>query len=246
MRMPAQPGADVLALHHDAAQRLVRTVDGLTDDDLAGDSLLPGWSRAHVVAHLALNADALAGVLDAVAHGREAVMYASAEARDSDIVDLAASDSSLLRERLLAGTSAFADTLAAMPADRWDATFSRTPGAPPLPVAAVPGMRWREVEIHHADLAAGYGSDDWPVEVAVAVLDGAGARPWPVSFRLLARDLARTWEYGDDAVAHDDPDQAAVATVTGESRDLAWWITGRGDGATLTCDQDRLPEVPKW
>ena len=24
------------------------------------------------------------------------------------------------------------------------------------------GARWREVEIHHVDLAAGYGPQDWP------------------------------------------------------------------------------------
>ena len=43
----------------DADHRLVRTVDGLSDEQLAAPSLLPGWTRAHVVAHLALNAEAL-------------------------------------------------------------------------------------------------------------------------------------------------------------------------------------------
>ena len=47
----------------DATQRLVRTVDGLDDEALGGPSGLPDWTRAHVVAHLALNAEGLARVL---------------------------------------------------------------------------------------------------------------------------------------------------------------------------------------
>ena len=47
----------------EATQRLVRTVDGLDDDALAAPSGLPDWTRAHVVAHLALNAEGLASVL---------------------------------------------------------------------------------------------------------------------------------------------------------------------------------------
>ena len=40
-------------------------LDALDVDGLGAPSLLPGWSRAHVVAHLVLNAEGLAGVLDA-------------------------------------------------------------------------------------------------------------------------------------------------------------------------------------
>jgi maleylpyruvate isomerase len=47
-----------------SATALIRTVDALGADELAAPSLLPGWTRAHVVAHLALNGTALAGVLD--------------------------------------------------------------------------------------------------------------------------------------------------------------------------------------
>ena len=51
------------ALIPEATQRLVRTVDSLDDEELATPSGLPDWTRAHVVAHLALNAEGLAGVL---------------------------------------------------------------------------------------------------------------------------------------------------------------------------------------
>ena len=35
---------------------------------------------------------------------------------------------------------------------------------------------------------------------------------------------------------------SSSACVTGDAADLAWWLTGRGDGATLTVDD--LPPEP--
>ena len=49
--------------------RLVRTVDGFTGDDWSLPTGLPGWTRAHVVAHLALNAEGLVGALGGVVAG---------------------------------------------------------------------------------------------------------------------------------------------------------------------------------
>ena len=59
------PDAQHLALLDAGTRRLVRTVDALDDEQWPQPSLLPGWSRAHVVAHLLLNAEALAGALEA-------------------------------------------------------------------------------------------------------------------------------------------------------------------------------------
>src|SRR6185312_14462807 len=73
----------------ESAAALNRTVDALGADALAAPSLLPGWTRAHVVAHVALNGDALAGVLDAVLREEPVAMYESDEKRDSDIDELA-------------------------------------------------------------------------------------------------------------------------------------------------------------
>mgnify|MGYP003622708592 CR=1 FL=1 len=41
----------------EATQRLLGDTIGISDDDWNGPSGLPGWSRAHVAAHLAANAD---------------------------------------------------------------------------------------------------------------------------------------------------------------------------------------------
>lgn len=221
----------------DADRALVRTVDRLDEAAYAEPSLLPGWTRAHVVAHLALNAEGLAGVLHGAHIGEPQPMYASPEGRDSDIAELAASDCSELRERLLAGTATFSDALAAMHEDDWAGRFERTPGGPDFALAHVALMRVREVEIHHADLGAGYSPVDWPELFRVLLLDSMTKRPYSAPFSVRPADLDRTWHYGEGT---------GGAVVTGTSADLGWWLTGRGTGEGLESDTNDLPEVESW
>lgn len=220
-----------------ANQRLVRTVDQLDDSMFATPSLLPDWSVGHVIAHLALNGEALAGALDGVASGTGTPMYPSQAARDGDIAELGVASPSDLRSRLMASTELYDREVSDLPDDRWEVRIDRTPGKPAFTARSSVLMRLREVEIHHADLGVGYTAADWPPAFSTIVLDSMRKRDFPTAFRVLARDLAQTWEYGDG-----DPS----TTVTGESHDLAWWLTGRGDGGTLSADRDELPEVPAW
>ena len=221
----------------EADRGLVRTVDALADGDLGAPSLLPGWSRAHVVAHLALNAEGLAGVLHGAHLGESRPMYASPEARDGDIEDLVAAGPTALRDRLLGGTTGFSTALAAMhPAD-WDGRFERTPGGPELALANVALMRLREVEIHHADLGAGYRAEDWSSAFAEVLLDSMTKRPYPAPFVGAPDDMERSWQYGEGT---------GGPRVSGPASAMAWWVTGRGSGESLTSDSGQLPEVGSW
>ena len=47
------------------------------------------------------------------------------------------------------------DAVERLPDEFWTETFERTPGGRVIRYAAIPGMRLREVEIHHVDLDAG-------------------------------------------------------------------------------------------
>jgi maleylpyruvate isomerase len=226
-----------LELLSTANQLLVRTVDALADSVYSTPSLLPDWTVGHVIAHLALNGEALAGALRGVAAGTGTPMYASQDARDADIAELGLASPSELRSRLLASTELYDREVADLPDDKWEVVVERTPGKPAFSARSTVLMRLREVEIHHADLGVGYTAAAWSPAFSTVVLDTMRKRDWPTPFRVLARDLARTWEYGEG-----DP----ATTVTGESHDLAWWLTGRGDGATLTSDNDELPEAPAW
>ena len=220
-----------------SAIALNRTVDALTDDELTAPSLLPGWTRAHVVAHLALNGQAMAGVLDHVGRGEPAAMYESDEQRDSEIDELAEADPSDLRDALLAATTTFSDTVVGVEEDRWDSPFSRLPGGPTWPAATILPTRRRELEIHHADLGAAYTHHDWPDGFVVELLDvvsidRASAGP----MRLRATDLGQDWVVGD----------GGGPTVAGRGAELGWWLTGRGDGAGLTSESGTLPSLGPW
>jgi maleylpyruvate isomerase len=64
--------ADDLASVQAATERLLHAVGALDNAAVTQSSRLPGWTRGHVLTHLARNADALVNVFE----GRP--MYASA------------------------------------------------------------------------------------------------------------------------------------------------------------------------
>ncbi|GAA2151215.1 hypothetical protein GCM10009844_33090 [Nocardioides koreensis] len=233
--MPS-PYADS-SLLAEAAQRLIRTVDRLEDAAWAEPSGLPGWTRSHVVAHLILNAEGLSGALGGIVQGEQIPMYPSQEARDQDIEDLAQADPGELRTRLLAATTDFADALAAVPEDAGSTPIERVPGGRTFRTASVPDMRMRELEIHHADLDAGYTRAHWDPGFACAVIDSMAKREaWDSPFTARATDTDRSWTFGS----------GSGPTVSGTSADLAWWLTGRGTGDGLTSDDGGLPGIGAW
>jgi maleylpyruvate isomerase len=234
---PALPEA-VEALHQ-SEQRLLLTVDSLRPAAYAEPSVLPGWTRAHVVAHLALNAEGLAGAIDALAHERDVPIYESDERRDADIAELARADAAAIRERLFAAGQALRDALSALDDDQWTASVHRLPDGPLWAVSTIPETRRREVEIHHADLDADYRHTDWPEDFRVALLDVVTADrahdPDSPTFTVRATDTVRTWSVG-----------AEQPVVEGPAADLGWWLVGRGRGDGLSCDSGALPTLGPW
>jgi maleylpyruvate isomerase len=235
-RTAGQGPGDLTGLNASAVA-LNRTVDALTDDELSAPSLLPGWTRAHVVAHLALNGHAMARVLDAVGRGEPAAMYESDERRDAEISEHSQDEPDVLRDRLLAATTEFSDAVEARDDAAWAGSFTRIPSGPSWPAATLVATRRREVEIHHADLGAAYTHHDWPEDFVAELLDAvtvdhAGAGP----FRVRATDLGRDWAVGGDG----------GPTVAGLGSDLGWWLTGRSTGEGLTSESGTLPPLGPW
>src|SRR2546421_10605333 len=68
-----------------ATQRLLGTARIITDPELRVPSLLPGWTRGHVLAHVARNADGMRNVLVGVRAGQDRPAYASAGEREAAI-----------------------------------------------------------------------------------------------------------------------------------------------------------------
>ncbi|HEY9437768.1 MAG TPA: maleylpyruvate isomerase family mycothiol-dependent enzyme [Streptomyces sp.] len=215
----------------EATGRLLATAARLDADSLAGPSLLPDWSRGHVLAHLSLNADALVNVL------QDRPMYASGEIRNSDIER----DSSRTPEDQLAELHASHDRFLAAtdaPAD-WSRTVTLRNGVTD-PAYRIPFRRLAEVELHHIDLGAGYELEDLPDEFTVREIeflaDRFSGNPTVVA-TTVTDDKGRTWTTGGGAAG--DP-----VAVSGTAPELLGWLCGRRDGSGLTVSGGPLPALP--
>src|SRR6266496_3912112 len=68
-----------------ATDRLLATAAALSDTQAREPSLLPGWTRGHVLTHIARNADGMVNLLHWARTGTQTPMYASPESRAADI-----------------------------------------------------------------------------------------------------------------------------------------------------------------
>lgn len=159
------PSADIelCRLSHD---RLREVVDGIAEADLRSPCLLPGWSVSHLLNHIARNADSMVRRLDGARRGEVVDQYpGGATGRVAEI------DAGVGRPLadLVADVVRTADEVdvafATFPADRWD-RLGRSVYGDEQPVATLPFMRAREVQVHLVDLGAGYTPADWPPELA--------------------------------------------------------------------------------
>ncbi len=148
-----------------ATQRLLDTARVITEQDLRAPSMLPGWTRAHVLAHLARGADAMRNLLVGVRSGQERPAYVSAEARQADIEFGASMRAKELMADLADSAMALRTIARQLPDEGWQIPV-RIPDSAPFPAAQLLTRRLVEVELHHCDLGAGYGPDDWPAAFA--------------------------------------------------------------------------------
>jgi maleylpyruvate isomerase len=145
----------------DATQRLLGTARVLAEPDLRQPSLLPGWTRAHVLAHLARSADAMRTLLIGARSGQELPAYASAAAREADIERGAAQKAKDLVADVADSAMALRTIARQLPDQAW-ARAVRILDSVPFPAAQLLTRRLAEVELHHCDLAAGYTPAGWP------------------------------------------------------------------------------------
>ena len=225
-----------------ATTRYLQALTVLDDESVRRPSVLPGWTRAHVVAHLSRNADAFTRVLGA-GGGRASRRRCTPPARRGTPRSRRPCASRPRRPRR------GRDRLRG-PADRGALGVHGRPGhavragrrgAGHVPAAhggaAAPGRggdppRRPRHRLRAVDLAAGLLPRDGQAAAGRAgraarrrAVDGAGAT-----------DVDGLWKLG----AGQGPE------IRGTAGDLAWWLVGRGDGRGLTCSSGELPTLGRW
>ncbi len=156
---------EMLTMLDDATRRLLATVEGLTDSDLAEPSLLPGWTRGYVLSHIARGAEALCNLLIWARTGVETPAYPSQQARDEAI---AAGATRSVADQIadIARTAEEFRAEAPLLSPEAGEVSVNVLGGPPWPASLILPRRLTEVELHHTDLGCGYTRADWPAAFA--------------------------------------------------------------------------------
>ena len=210
----------------------------LSPQQVRGPSLLPGWSRGHVLTHLSRNADALTNLLTWARTGVESRMYATPAEREEGIQ--AGADRALPEQLadLAASGSRFLEAAAAVPRERRSFPVVSGQGRQ-IPAQEVPWLRVRELWLHLVDLDAGYGIDVLPGPIAWRLTRDVAA--WMTPRTPAAADL-RIDGYGTVRLG---PGDMVETTIEGSAQRMAAWLTGRDGPAGLT-GTGGFPDLPRW
>ncbi|GAA1136580.1 maleylpyruvate isomerase [Kitasatospora gansuensis] len=224
---------------------LLRETGGLTPQAVTEPSALPGWTKGHVLTHIARNADSLVNLLNGARTGEDIPQYASPTARDEDIALGAPRPLAEQLADLAASHERFMAAAAQLPDEAWTVQIRHRSGYL-FPAYELPLKRQMEIEYHLVDLGADYTPGQWPTGFAEEELPR------------LAEQFEKTEGLPTLTLAATDTDQRAALgtgpeqlTVQGPVRALAAWLSGRSDGHGLLVHRDgteldhtALPQLP--
>jgi maleylpyruvate isomerase len=212
--------ATALEWSADGTVAVMKTVSALEDGALDAPSRLPGWTRKHVVAHVAANADALANLVRWAATGDPTPMYSSPEERAAGIESGAAMGVGALRSWLSTSSDKLGAAMHALADEQWRSEVVTAQGRTVM-ATEVPWMRAREVWVHAVDLDAGVELTDLPANFLVALCDDVVAK------RSLAPGPAVVLTSPDGVTRWQLPGDVPPVVVWGPIPELTAYLTGR-------------------
>ncbi len=227
------PAPDLLAALDRHTARLGRTLARL-DPDVGAPTLCTGWTRGHVLSHLARNADGIAALVRAAVDDTGETMYASPEMRDADIDEGAGRDLATQAVDVAESAERVDAELRRLRPEHAETRLERVPGVRFIPARHLPFMRLREVVYHHVDLRAGFGFDDVEPELLVVFLEDEVKRlrrcdPAP--------DLTIRTAEGDEWTVG----LGSTEVSGGRAAVLGWLARGLTEGVAA----DPLPQLPE-
>jgi maleylpyruvate isomerase len=152
---------DTIAACRTSHRVLLGSLALLSDDDLRVPSLLPGYSRGHVVTHIANKTKAHVVILGGPAAGEVRQLHPDGYDPDLAAHRAAAGRSATdLRSDLARCFELLEATWDALDEALWDRHGMMTAGLRTM--HEVVGHHLRNVEVHHVDLEIGHRPSDWP------------------------------------------------------------------------------------
>jgi len=220
-----------------------RKLNELSDAELDGGSLLPGWTRRHVVAHVGYNARAIARLIEWAATGVETPMYSSPEARNHEI-EFGATLSPIALRHLFDHSAVHLNVeWRDLPADAWHHKVKTAQGRV-VPAEETVWMRTREVWLHAVDLDNGASFSDVPAAVLERLLsDITGA------WHTRGTNSGLVIRVDGTALAFGDTSASNPTIITGPLAAVVQWAAGRGSGGVKVEGSGAdaaVPSAPKW
>lgn len=237
MADPADPSALTAELLT-STDSLLTSIVGLDEMQAREVSLLPGWTRGHVLTHLARNADAMVNLLTWARTGVETPMYASRERRNADIEAGSGRPAPELVDDVRSSHERMIAEMQELPADAWDRVVRYGGRNAEARGRDIPHIRRVEVEIHHVDLNLDYTLAHLPEDFVERMLTDVTA------------DYSRDGDKpGLVLVGNDDEGRWMIEPggpeVSGSPPSLLGWLLGRTDGVGLHSDEP-LPDLGAW
>ncbi|MFF8772475.1 maleylpyruvate isomerase family mycothiol-dependent enzyme [Kitasatospora sp. NPDC015120] len=189
----------------------------LSEDAYGAASALPGWTRKHLVAHLAANGEAIGNLVHWARTGERTPMYASPQERAAGIERGARMGADELTRWFTRSAADLAAAMSALSEEAWRTPVVTAQGRT-VPAGETPYLRARELLVHAVDLDTGITFADLPEDF----------------LRELEQDIRATRGHG------------AVPALAGPRAEVTAYLAGRPATGVTTTDGGLPPTLPAW
>ncbi len=231
--------AQLLERLTEAADNVRAKLGGLSDADVLAPIELPGWTRGHVLAHIAHVSNAVARQAEYAVRGELVDFYDGGQGGRTQAIEMAAGRSAEEhREALSAGFTRALEVLGSLDEGQWSLPIRYRNSTVREGALAY----WRELVIHLADLQVGRGPETWSKEFCFYLIGFLSPRvPEELQLKLLPLALPPL-TVGDGET---------TVSVSGMLTDIVAWLAGRTPTmgslrAEAAADSVKLPVLLPW
>ncbi|ANE05137.1 maleylpyruvate isomerase family mycothiol-dependent enzyme [Corynebacterium crudilactis] len=233
------PLEERLALARLGTSHYSRQLSLVDNAEFGEETILKGWTRSHLIAHVAYNAIALCNLMHWANSGEKTPMYASPQARNEEIAYGSTLSPDALRNLHEHSVARLDVDWRETSQEAWSHEVLTAQGRT-VPASETLWMRSREVWIHAVDLGAVATFGDLP----------------EVILHTLAAEITAKWAgqgAGEGLVLVDESSGVRYSAAAGENEivltgslaGIVRYASGRGlDGVTSSIGE--VPEPPRW